>query len=129
FVAAFNSTATRNTPVRYTAPAREGPWTRDGPVYSCRPGSIQALSADAGVGDRTVAVGDSSVFTVGDPVFVQDNLMATPAVNKPDNWEANSVAALPDGGHVTLLNPLLNAYLTSRAAEIVVVDQLKVMAR
>jgi hypothetical protein len=130
FTGAFNLDATRANSVRYTAPAPEGPWTRDGVVYDPRPNAISPLTADATAGATVISVSNSSVFTKGDPVFVQDNLTGTnPAVRPPDNWEVNYVAALPDGGHVRLREPLSNTYATSRNAEIVVLDQVKLMPR
>jgi hypothetical protein len=130
FAGAFNGDSTRANPVRYTAPGPNGPWTRDGYVYTVRPNAIQTLTADAAAGATSVSVADSSVFTKGDVVYVQDSRSGTnAAVRGPDNWEINYIASLPDGGHVRLREPLSNAYATSRAAEIVVLDQIKLMAR
>lgn len=130
FAGAFNLDATRAGGVRFTAPGPQGPWTRDGVVYSPRPGAIQQLSADASAGGTLLTVPDSSVFTKGDPVFVQDSLSgANPAVKVPDNWEPNYVAALPDPTHVRLREPLANSYAGSRGAQVVALDQVKVMPR
>jgi hypothetical protein len=130
FTGTFSPDASTAVSTRFTAPASTGPWTRDGVVYNPRPNAVQALAADASSGSTSVSVSDSSVFTKGDPVYVQDSLTGTnSAVLTADNWEVNYVAALPDANHVTLLNPLANAYAVARSAQIVAADQAKVMPR
>jgi hypothetical protein len=130
FAGAFNADSSRANSVRYTAPAPEGPWTRDGYVYTVRPNAIQLLTANASSSANTVSVADSSVFVKGDPVYVQDSKSGTnSAVIGADNWEVNYIAAIPSSNQIRLREPLSNSYATSRAAEIVALDQIKVMPR
>jgi hypothetical protein len=130
FAGAFNGDSSRANPVRHTAPSVNGPWTRDGYVYSVRPDAIQLLTSDAAANATTVNVGNSGVFTKGDPVYVQDSKSGTnAAVRGSDNWEVNYIASIPNGSQVRLREPLSNSYATSRSAEIVALDQIKLMAR
>ena len=90
-------------------------WTRLGTIVTPRTAAVQAATGNIGLGALSVAVANSSVFAIGEPIYVEDTI----------SWEVNRVAAIPNGTTVTLLYPTANAYTTANTAQVAGVFQGK----
>lgn len=85
----------------------EGTYTKSpsNPIITRRISAIQTLTAQTGIGTTTVEVGDTSVFEVNEPVFLD-----TVAGGIDD--EFNRVASITDATHLELTTNAIKTYAT-----------------
>lgn len=75
------------------------------------------LGADAALGTKSLQVGSSAGFSIGDYVLIQSDARITTAT-LPHLVEINRVSAIPDGTHITLKRPVRNAYASASTVHV-----------
>lgn len=83
-------------------------WTKNvaNPLLSPRGGYLQALTADANAGTKTLKVANSALFDVGAPIAICENGTGV-------SFQMNRIAAIPDGTTLSLLTELQGNYTTA----------------